>query len=86
MEMEIRRVKVEKEVESTQSLVDNSSLAIIALRNAMEGRFSEEHAWAERQFAELRKDNNTNFRWMMGTFLTGFLFLLGLMGRIAGLY
>lgn len=70
------------------------------LRDSMERRFSEEHtwaerqqAWAERQFAELRKENaelrkenNTNFRWMMGTFLTGFLFLLGLMGRIAGLY
>jgi len=86
MDTEIRLVKVEKEVDSLTALVEKNSQAITELRNTMERRFSEEHAWAERQFAELRKENNTNFRWMMGTFLTGFLFLLGLMGRIAGLY
>ena len=37
-------------------------------------------------FAELRKEMATNFRWLLGIMLGGFAAILGLMGRIAGLY
>lgn len=69
-------------MELLKELVEKNAQAITALRDTMDRRFNEQQA----QIAELRREANTNFRWTMGTFLTGFLFLLGLMGRIAGLY
>lgn len=93
MDTEIRVVKVEAEVEAlkeltdrnTQAIADNAK-AIIDLRETMDRRFSEQQTKMDQGFAELRKEINSNFKWMMGTFLTGFFFLLGLMGRVAGLY
>lgn len=86
MDTEVRLVKVEKEVDSLKVLTEKNSQAIESLRDAMERRFSEEHAWAERQFTELRKEMNTNLRWILGIMLTGFTAILGMLGRIGGLY
>lgn len=36
----------------------------------------------ERSFAELRRE----IRWMLGIMLTGFSAILGILGRIGGLY
>jgi len=93
MDTEIRLVKVEVEVESLKELTDrntkaiaDNAKAIADLRETMDRRFSEQQAYMDRGFAELRKEISSNFRWLMGTFLTGFFTLLGLMGRLGGLY
>ncbi len=93
MDTEIRLVKVEIEVETLKELADrnittiaDNAKAIADLREALDRRFSEQQTKMDQGFAELRKEISSNFKWMMGTFLTGFFFLLGLLGRVAGLY
>jgi hypothetical protein len=86
-------VKVEIEVETLKELADrnmttiaDNAKAIADLRESMDRSFSEQQTKMDQGFAELRKEISSNFKWMMGTFLTGFFFLLGLLGRVAGLY
>lgn len=86
MDTEICLVKVEKEVDSLKVLTEKNSQAIESLREAMDRRFSDEHAWTERQFTELRKEMSTNLRWTLGIMLTGFTAILGILGRTGGLY
>lgn len=75
MDIEVRVTKLEVEVELLKEIAHQNTQAIVRLEVRM-----------DQGFAELRREMSSNFKWMMGTFLTGFLFLLGLMGRIAGLY
>ncbi|WP_342118568.1 hypothetical protein [Pseudoduganella sp. OTU4001] len=86
MDTEIRLVKVEQEVDTLKVLVEKNSRITEDLRHTMDRRFSDEHAWAERQFAEIRKEMSINFRWLLGIMLTGFTAILGILGRIGGLY
>jgi len=75
MDMEIRVAKVEVDVES---------LKVIArrLETRMDQGFAEQRAAMERGFVELLKE----MRWQLRLMLAGFAMILGLMGRIAGLY
>ena len=82
MNSEIRLAKVEVEVELLKDLVEKNAQAIASLRDTMERRFNEQQV----QIAELRREASINFRWLLGINLSTFLFLIGLMGRVAGLY
>jgi len=62
-------------VESIKELVRQNALAVARLEVRM-----------DQGFVELRKEMATNFRWLLGIMLGGFATILGLMGRIAGLY
>ncbi len=75
MDIEIRVAKLEAEVESIKELTRQNTLAIARLEVRM-----------DQGFAELRKEMATSFRWLLGIMLGGFAAILGLMGRIAGLY
>lgn len=75
MDMEVRVAKVEADVESLKEIARR-------LETRMDQGFAEQRAAMERGFAELRRD----FKWLLGLFLAGFATILGLMGRIAGLY
>ena len=48
----------------------------------MDQGFAEQRAAMERGFAELRKE----LRWQLRLMLAGFAMILGMVGRIAGLY
>lgn len=71
MDMEIRVAKLEVEVESLKEIARMNAQATTRLETRM-----------DQGFAELRRD----MRWLLGVFLAGFATILGLMGRIAGLY
>ncbi len=71
MDIEIRVAKLEAEVESLKEIARMNAQAIARLETRM-----------DQGFAELRKE----MRWQLRIFLAGFAMLLGLMGRIAGLY
>ncbi|HEY0585605.1 MAG TPA: hypothetical protein VGD52_05695 [Pseudoduganella sp.] len=75
MDIEVRVSKLEAEVESIKELTRQNTLAIARVEVRM-----------DQGFAELRKEMATNFRWLLGIMLGGFATILGLMGRIAGLY
>lgn len=75
MDIETRLAKVEVEVETNKAAIEKLSRTVEELR-----------ASNERGFAEVRREASTHFRWLLGIFMTGFATLLGLMGRIAGLY
>jgi len=75
MDIEIRVAKLEAEVESITELTRQNTLAIARLEVRM-----------DQGFAELRKEMATSFRWLLGIMLGGFATIIGLMGRIAGLY
>lgn len=75
MDMEVRIAKVEADVESLKEIARR-------LEARMDQGFAEQRATMERNFAEIRRD----LKWLLGLFLAGFATILGLMGRIAGLY
>ncbi|MTW10687.1 hypothetical protein GM658_08720 [Pseudoduganella eburnea] len=75
MDMEIRVAKVEVDVESLKEIARR-------LETRMDQGFAEQRAAMERGFVELRKE----MRWQLRLMLAGFAMVLGLMGRIAGLY
>jgi len=71
MDIEVRLAKVEVEVETNKAVIEKLGRTVEELR-----------ASTERGFTELR----TEIRWLMGICLGGFVSVLGLLGRIGGLY
>ncbi|WP_342120841.1 hypothetical protein [Pseudoduganella sp. OTU4001] len=71
MDIEVRIAKLEVEVESLKEIARQNTQAIVRLEARM-----------DQGFAEMRRE----MRWLLGVFLAGFATILGLMGRIAGLY
>lgn len=71
MDIEIRVLRLEVEMEPSKSAIEKLSRTVEELR-----------ASTERGFTELR----TEIRWLMGICLGGFATMFGIMGRIAGLY
>ena len=75
MDMEVRVAKLEVEVEALKEITRQNTLAIARLEARMDQGFS-----------EIRREMATNFRWLLGAMLGGFVAIVGLLGRIAGLY
>lgn len=71
MDIEVRVAKLEVEVESLKEIARTNAQAIARLETRM-----------DQGFAEIRRE----LRWQLGVFLAGFATLLGIMGRLAGLY
>lgn len=71
LEPQVRVAKLEVEVESLKEVARMNAQAIQRLEARM-----------DQGFAEIGRE----LRWQLGVFLAGFATLLGLMGRIAGLY
>ena len=65
---------------------EENSIAITESDARMCRKFDEQQTWMDAGFAELQKMMRSHFRWILGTFLGGYFFVLVLMGRIAGLY
>lgn len=82
MDTEVRLTKVEVKVESLDELSRINAQGIIRLENRVEQGFAEQRATIERGFAEVRRE----IRWMLGIMLTGITAILGILGRIGGLY
>lgn len=78
----MRLAKVEVKVESLEELTSLNAQAIVRVEEKVEKGFSEQRATMERNFAEVRKE----IRWVLGIMLTGFTAILGMLGRIGGLY
>lgn len=93
MDIEIRVAKVEVEVEALKEIARQNAEMIARLESRLEQGFTEQRAVTDRSFAEHRAATERGFaelrkelRWQLGITLAGFGAILGLMGRIAGLY
>lgn len=91
MDTEVRLAKVEVEVETNKDAIDRLSRAVEELRAAMELGFAEVRASqaeqrvaTERALAELRREMNTNFRWLYGLVVTNMTFTFGIILHLAG--
>lgn len=82
METEVRVAKVEEKVDSLEKLTHLNMQALVRLEDRIAQGFAEQRAATERGLAELRRD----VRWALGIMLTGFIAILGVLGRLGGWY